>query len=291
MSTAAPLFVFAPPFCGASTLAQVLGPHPALCVLPQLHLLLADTLGGLLSVFAQTQGGASHGLLRALAQLDHGRQTDDTIAAAQAWLAAREEWPVSELLAHLAARAAPRRLVIPEADSPLRPMDLARFRSLRPKADWLHLTRHPFAQGLLLAHWAREQLFVPQDFKDHSVRPPVLDPEIAWWRATQNLLCLAAAHPPAMTLRAEALDDDANVEAQLAAVLGIDALPQQGHWPFAEAGPRRAPYGLEAEATTPVPAALLKAAACGTSDSPPPWAPQRGFSPEVRQTARSLGYR
>lgn len=280
-------------------LAGVLGQHPALYAVPELNLFLADTIGELLDVFDLGQGGHSHGLLRALAQLDFGGQTDEGIAQARDWLDARRDSPVSEVLQHLATRVAPKRLVVPDAESALRPMDLQRLREASPHIESIHLLRHPWSQGVLLHAWSRGKLFVPQDYKDHAVRPPLLDPQIAWLRAEHNLQALFNTRAPLLHLRGETLDEDFDAAARLLCdTLGISsdaaslaAMRDADQWVFAGHGPRSAPYGLEPEALETFTADDLDLAAASSLTAALPWRPDcKPFAAEVQAQARVCGY-
>jgi len=295
-----PVYLLGAPFSGASVLAGVLGQHPALYAVPELNLFLADTVGELLDIFDMGQGGHSHGLLRALAQLDFGGQTDEGAVLARDWLDARRGATTSELLQHLAARVAPKRLVVPDAESPLRPMDLQRLREATPRIECIHLLRHPWSQGVLLHAWSQGKLFVPQDYKDHSVRPPLLDPQICWLRAEHNLQGLFAQRPPLLHLRGETLDEAFEAGArQLCEALGIGtdattlaAMRDADRWVFAGHGPRSAPYGLEPEALETVSAATLDLAAAASLSAALPWRPDgKSFAPEVQARASASGYR
>ncbi len=300
MSTLPPVYLLAAPFSGASLLAGVLGQHPALVAVPELNLFLADSVGELLDIFAMGQGGHAHGLLRALAELDFGGQSDTAVWQAHRWLETRRSMPTAALLQHLAASVAPRRLIVPDAESPLRPMDLQRLQAASPRIELIHLLRHPWSQGVLLHGWARGRLFVPQDFKDHARRPPVLDPQIAWLRAEHNLDALWRLRAPLLRLRGEALDEDfATAATALCAALGVTAesaataaMAAQEHWRFAGHGPRSAPYGLEPEALEPFAAADLELAAQASLGAPLPWRPEgECFAAEVQARAASYGYR
>ncbi|MES2684097.1 MAG: sulfotransferase [Pseudomonadota bacterium] len=294
-----PVYLLSAPFSGASVLAGMLGRHPALYAVPELNLFLANTVGGLLDIFDMGQGGHSHGLLRALAQLDHGGQHDEGIAAARAWLDARRSAGVAEVLQNLVERVAPKRLLVPDAESPLRPMDLQGLREARPRIECIHLLRHPWSQGVLLHAFSQDKLFVPQDYKDHSVRPPLLDPQICWLRAEHNLQALFGERPPLLHLCGEALDEDFDAAMrQLCEVLGISAdasalaaMRTAEQWTFAGHGPRSAPYGLEPEALESFTATTLDLAAAASLSKPLPWRPDGApFAPEVQARARACGY-
>ena len=298
-----PVFVLAAPFCGASRLAGDLGTHPQLMVLPELCLFMADTVAELLDIFRLSQGPHADGLLRAVAVLEFGAQQNAEIDGARQWLAQRASLSVAELLMQLAQRAAPRRLVIPDTESPLRPVDLRRLRRAAPQAQVLHLTRHPWTQGCLMTAWARERLFMPPDFRDHAWDPPLVDPQIPWLRANRNLETAFEMLPPTQRrrLKIEMLEDEAagtNL-AELCAWIGVSqgapvlrGLRQPQAWTFHGYGPRAAPYGLEAEVLEPVPTADRERAALTVLDEPLPWRPDdAAFDAAVTALARGYGYR
>lgn len=296
----APVFILAAPFSGASPLAARLGRHPQLCVIPETNLFCADDVGALLEIFEISQGANADGLLRALAELEFGAQTDAKVALAREWLATRQDWPTSRVLAHLAERAAPRRLVVPDTDAVLRIADLQRLQRGFADADIVQLVRHPWTQGAMLAHWLVERLFVAADFRDFSVTPAAIDPQIAWYRVNRNLeMFLQPAYAARwQRLPCEALDDPAAGDARLRglfAALGLDAVVPADEasppWSFAGFGPPAAAYGFEPElleALPAVPAAWGSARLAG----PLPWRRDgQGFASEVVELAGSYGYR
>lgn len=297
-----PLFILAAPFSGASWLAGVLGRHPRLYALPQIFPCMADSVGELLDLFALSQLSHGDGLRRAVAQLAFDGQGEAQIAAADAWLEARRGWSTAELVAWLAEQVAPRRLVIPDAEMPLRPHELQRFRSSLPQARWLHLVRHPWSQGCLLAAWLREQLFVPVDFRDHAQTPPLPEPQLPWLRSNQNLLLAAGDWPAAQwrQLHGERFDTDFAgslaglcewLELPPLARADLDAMAEPADWLYARMpeGPLRG--GLEAEVWADFAPELEALAAQPRLDAPLPWRRDgQGFAPEVRALAKRLGY-
>lgn len=298
--SAAPLFVLAAPYSGTTWLVARLGMHPELCALPELNLFMADRVGELLEIAALDRGPQLDGLLRAVAELEFREQSDRSIEAARIWLQDRADQTTAELFDALVALATPRRLVIPDAGSPMRPMDLRRLIRACPQAALLHLVRHPWTQGCLLAAACEERLFVPPDYKDCAQRPPQLDPQIPWLRANRNIDALLRA--PATQwrrLRFEDFDADANAHLlDLCTWLELDArsesmaaMAQPQCWCFAGFGPRSAPYGLEAEALEPPPDAVRALADAPRLDQPLPWRGDGlGFADETRRLAAELGY-
>lgn len=297
MTQQAPIFVLAAPFSGASYLAGVLGRRPQLYAVPELNLFMADTVGELLEIFEIGQGTHGQGLLRAIAELECGGQTDAGIDAARAWLQARAQWSVGELLQALQTRVAPLRLVVPDTETPLRLADLLRLQAAAPAATVVQLLRHPYSAGLGHAAWLGERLFVPIDFKDHGRHPPIIDPQLGWFRAHRNIERRFGER--ALRLCIEDLDDQAlGALPRLCAALGIDggaaalgAMQRPDDWVYAGHGPRAAPYGLEPEVLEDI---VLPA---GWDTTPRlegalPWRPDgAAFSPDLVALARALGYR
>lgn len=120
----------------------MVGQHPELYGLPEVNLFGADTVGGLDRWF-RIRPNLKHGLLRALAQLSLGEQTEVSVAAAEEWLSGMTDQPTADIFRDMAEWAAPRHLV---DKSPLYVIDtgaLARIDAAFPGARYLHLTRHP----------------------------------------------------------------------------------------------------------------------------------------------------
>jgi hypothetical protein len=299
---AAPVFVLAAPMSGADVLTAMLGCHPQFCALPQTHLFMAEGVEDLLEIFRIGQGDHADGLLRALAQLLHDQQTDAAVTEAKDWLAAHKHQTVDAVLAQLAACAAPRRLVLVETASTLRPAELERMRRHHPQAQYLHLLRHPWSQGVILANRWNDRLFVPVDYKDHYFSPPLLDPQIPWFRANRNLLEHIAQLAPRQALRMgwEALiSDSASTLGEICRWLDVsdDAdtlkrMQRYEQWAFWGHGPPSAAGGLDAESLEQIPDRVMDHAFFGPRlDRILPWRPDgKGFMPEVIALAREFAY-
>lgn len=303
MSAPAPVFVLSAPFSGAPVLTAMLGRHPAFCALPELNLFMASRMDELLEIFRVSQGSSGDGLLRAVAQLCFGGQLDATIALAKAWLAERADRPVRAVLDELRALAAPRRLVVQDAETPLRPSDIGRMLECAPDARFLLLVRHPWSQAVVLTDRLGDRLFVPSDFKDHSFSPPQIDPQIPWYRANRNLeTWLLKARPDAclhVTWEALISSPEPQLEAicqWLGAPAGastVQAMADYSRWEFWGYGPPSAPYGLDPEALEDISDDVMDAAFAAPSlDGRIPWRPDgAGFSPDVVRMAQAFGYR
>lgn len=295
-----PLFVLGAPAVGTSRVAAWLGTHPQLCAVPELNLSMADTVGELLDIAVLDAGPLLDGLLRALAVLGFGAQTDAAVEQARQWLQDRAGQATAEVLEWLVRQAAPRRLVVPDSGAALRPMDLLRLRRGRPDSYWLQVMRHPWIHGCVLAGLCEERLFVPPDYKDFSRKPPQLDPQIPWLRANLNLESALARLDGSARRQVciEALEDsqDAARVAVLewlsvaADALTLDAMDPMS-WTFAGYGPRSAPYGLEAEALEPVAESWRERLATTALEGPLPWrGDEVGFDRQVLALANRYGY-
>lgn len=301
MSKPAPLWILAAPFSGASWLASCLGGHPQLYATPELNLLMADTVGELLDIFDIGQAAHAHGLLRTLAELEFGGQTDEGIVKARRWLEAHREMRSGELAMWLAEKVSPRRLVMTDSEAALRPMSLRRLLAQMPESSIVHLVRHPWEQGCLLAAWARERLFVPPDFKDHAFRPAQVDPQIPWLRANANLERLRAAWPADRWRLQHSEDienDTASSLASLCRWLNVaddeaaqSAMRQPESWTYAGHGPGSAAYGLEPELREPYSDDTLHLATQTRLSQALPWRDDgAGFDSQLRGLALRLGY-
>jgi len=293
-----PVWLLAAPFSGVCWLAGVLGRHPQLYATPQLHLSLADHVGRLLELFDASQDDRGDGLLRTVADLACGGQSAAALQAARDWLNARAALDTAALLRELAQLAAPRRLVIPEAEAALRVYELFKLQRLWPDAPAVHLVRHPWTQGCLMADWYRERLFVPIDYRDYSQDPPRIEPQVPWLRANLNLDGLAA-HTPTYRLRGETLDREFEEAVRaLCDWLGLpldaatlQAMADPGGWRFAGPAPDEASGGLEPDVSAERSPQLEALIAEPAMERALPWRDDgKDFAPEVMQLAERYGY-
>lgn len=301
MNETSPIWLLGAPFSGSAWVAGCLHQHPQLYALPQLDLLLADTIGDALKVFELGQGTHGQGLRRAVAWLMYQRQDDQGIRLANAWLAERAEWSCKQLIELFAQSVAPRRLVIPDDDAALRPVAYLRIQAISPQPQILHLTRHPWSQGVLLHQWSREHVFIPLDYKDHSFIPPQVEPQLPWFAANQNLLNWRAQWPATQSaqLRSEDFENHSHEAAvRLCQWLDIqndpavlEAMRDPRDWVFAQPGPTLAPAGLDAEAQARFSDRTLALAEQQRLDAALPWrADGQGFADATLALADTLGY-
>ncbi|MDR3414724.1 MAG: sulfotransferase [Nevskia sp.] len=251
----APLLLLSAPGAEAARLGAMLGRHPDAYGLPELNLHLAPTVDGLLSVFRVTQDNAQDGLLRCVAELYCGGQDEAAIAAAEAWLKRRADWPSMDLLSEFAQHIAPGMPVLSESALGWRLLDIEGWLAQVPEARVLHLVRHPRPQCREVAARLKGPFFVPPDYKDYGVDPPAVDPQLAWYRINRNIEQAVAGLPAVQRrqLRVEDLYLAAEDTLQsICAWLGLrcDATalrrmlrPEDS--PYSHLGPAVAPFGME----------------------------------------------
>ena len=135
-----PLFILAPARSFTSVLCAMIGSHPELMALAENHLFLPEKYTQKLAKYRpQTR----HGLLRVIAELGLGGQTELNIDAARTWLDEHEHLSGPEIFRDLAAWTAPRELVDKSPIYAANPDALRRMRGSFPDGRFLHVTRHP----------------------------------------------------------------------------------------------------------------------------------------------------
>jgi hypothetical protein len=173
----------------------MLGQHPQIYAVPELNLF---TVGTLVEMFDCLPSARIQGLVRTLAQLYCGEQTIESAETARRWIFRRLKRPTGEVHQELCRRVGPLRLIDPSGlHSELRRRDaLERILDTYPDAHFLHLVRHPRAQG---EAWLRNPVGLSQLFAAGSVdvgpRHRTPDPQIDWYRRNAALSQLLSDIP------------------------------------------------------------------------------------------------
>lgn len=278
----------------------MLGQHPQLYGLLEVNLFAANTLRGLVRLFRILRPTSLNGLLRTIAQLEYGVQTEDTINFAWDWLNQRLNWSTQRMFYHIAEAVAPRRCVEKSPLTVMRPIFLQRMQRCFPDAHYLHLTRHPRPTCISI-----QQLVADTDAKKgrDTHRAEQLDPERLWYQAHHNILEFERSLPPGqmMRVRGETLLSEADrYLPQIEEWLGIEsnastleAMKHPERSPYACIGPANAPFGndpnfLKQPHYQPRP--ITKASLDGPLELQGRRARQF-FSEETRRIAGRLGYR
>lgn len=143
-STPPPIVILGTGRSFTSVICCMIGEHPDLIGLPETNIFRDDTLGAVLKRFGR---GASKqrqaGLLRTIAHFHDGVQTEETIAAAEAFLQDHADWSYREIAHYIAEQAAPLGIVEKSISTCRDTKTLARVRDAWPDAYYLHITRQP----------------------------------------------------------------------------------------------------------------------------------------------------
>lgn len=124
----------------------MLGQHPQLYGFPEINLFVADTISELWHLSnSPVPGGPSYitGILRVIAQLEFGGQTDETIHRAREWLSSRLHWKTKQMLDRLLDWIHPKIGVDKSPRTSLSQRSIDRALSACPQSRIIHLTRHP----------------------------------------------------------------------------------------------------------------------------------------------------
>jgi hypothetical protein len=223
----------------------MIGQHPELAGLPELKLFCCATIGELEDSLPEywIRRGVTHrspGLVRAIAHLEFGDQTLQSLSSARAWLEARRHWSGAEVLDALQTRLSPLTIVEKSPDNVLSDEALERMSSAYPRARYLHLTRHPLTtQRSIQEHRART---VPE----HPQHDEPMYSIASWYSIHRRLFHFGAELPPQRYMRVRAedvLNDSERQLCKIAAWFGvstdacaIEAMKHPEASPFASVG-------------------------------------------------------
>jgi len=292
-----PLFLITCSRSYSSLVCAMLGQHPEMYGLPELNLAVADRVSGLIRMALSLRPTSLHGLIRAIAELEFGGQTEETVAAARQWLRERADWTTDALFQHCAARVAPRVLVEKSPTATVLGANLERLRRAFPEARFLHLTRHPRPTCRSILTLVRAT-----DEKTGRSRADSADPERQWRLMNGTAFAFMANLPPGQGMRIRGEDLLSDPDTYLRQICwwlevrdddaALAAMKRPEESPFACIGPEPARFGNDpnflrdpAFRWRPIPPASL--------DGPLAWGPdpEAGFSAETRALAGVLGYR
>jgi Sulfotransferase family len=277
----------------------MIGEHPDCYGLPELNLFLGDTLGESWQRYPVLRRLAGKdGLLRTLAQLHEGKQTDDTVTRAEEWFAQHSDWPVAKVFDHIQELVGHKILVEKSPTTAFQREYMERMLNVFPNVNILHLIRHPRGTAesvvsLRASHEGLNRLL-------ESVK--TVDPEKRW-RETHELIIRMTENLPlgqCMRLKGEALLSNLeNYLSQICEWLGIrtdndaiNAMMHPEHSPYACPGPPAAPRGNDPNfLSNPVlDRARLAKLKEPTLEGELKWRPGEMFAPETRKLAKQLGY-
>lgn len=285
-----PLFILTCMRSFSSLVSSMLGRHPGLYGLPEVNPFIADTLGAGVDILRMVRKRTLDGLYRAVAQLDHGAQTEEAVALAGAWVEARRHWGAVDLMDHLAARVAPARLIEKSPSTVLTPARLDTALRLFPDAYFLHLCRHPHPTTASIAKITGQG----------EGRRQTRDPEDSWFDSNSAILAALSRMPAnrVLTVRGEdVLTDPDGLLTQICDWLGLEVTPADlaamrhpEASPYACLGPPSAPFGNDPNFLRD-PSYSARPILLPPLSAPLDWAGQgRCLRPATRDLALLLGY-
>jgi hypothetical protein len=312
--TVAPLFILAPPRSFTSVVCAMFGEHPQMYGVSELHLMRARSVGQWWRMCDAASFGMADGLLRVLAELLYGGQTEYNIDCARGWLRRRSHWTTGFLLEYLAGSTSPKILVDKSPSMVYELQYLQRAFTMFPQARFLHLTRHPAAQGesvMKLVRAAEQRGAVPYwmlnlasyPYWPNSKGPEGvlnIDPQRGWYALNFNVCEFLKTVPERQQMRVrgeDLLGDPDRVLPKILEWLGlradpeaIDGMKHPERSPYARFGPRNAPMGNDG-AFMSNPQLRPERAAEISLDTPLSWLPEGGrLQPQVRELAQQFGY-
>jgi hypothetical protein len=323
LSIEEPIILLGTPQSFNSLVGAMLGQHPELYDLPETHLLGFETVGQWHRACPEARFRMADGLLRAVAQVCFGGQTDAEVNEAVGWLRRRFHFTSGYLLEELAERIHPRILIEKSPSLVSDPTALVRVREMFPLARFLHLVQHPrsFGRGLTDAvsaaaaaggpvpPWLLHLACFPHRFADDEPddlsaeqSAPEPDPQRAWYALHRNACSFLESVPEMYKRRVRVEDvvsEPGRVLADVCRWLKVrddeEAVEQMMHperSPFARVGPSGAPFGNDPTfLENPTFPQQVKNELATNLDDPLPWRRDgTGLATEVKELACEFGY-
>lgn len=253
-TTRPPLFIVCPGRSFSSVVCAVIGQHPDAFSLPEVNLFKWKTVGDLMDYASPMIGlrFLASGLRRTLAQLVHGEQTDEAIAAVDVWLDERRNWTGGQMFAEICRLSRPK-FVVEKSPSNTHRGGLRRIIEDFPDARFLHLSRHPRATCRSREAALAERPLGQLNDSDGSIN----DSERAWLNMHERIVHLGATLRPDQYLFLQGewfIEDPDNVLRQVCEWLDIPVneqilgeMKQPENSPFSGMGPESAPTGNNPE--------------------------------------------
>ena len=273
----------------SSLVSNMLGQHPGLYALPEINPFVETTLARFVKRAMAVRPRTLDRLLRAIAEVEFGAQTEECVAGAMQWVDQRKRWNIVQVLKHLTERCAPRRLIDKSPSTVLSDEALQRALDACPNACFLHLYSHPCATTRSIAKIT--------EFGDGGRNRN--DPETSWYSANRRIMRAATriARGQFMSVRGEDVLRDPEIYLpQICAWLGLETQPDDlaamhpERSPYACIGPTSAPFGNDPN--------FLRNPVCSRREIPErplseplDWdRPARLLRPESIAIAQQMGY-
>jgi len=296
-----PLFILGSPRSFTSLVCAMLGQNPDAYGVPELNLFIEDNLKALIEKLSGYRQLQLHGLLRTVSHLYSGEQTMRSMEMARRWIFTRLERGTDEIYRELCEKVAPLQIVDKSPVYSLRPEYLERIYQAFPEAYYLHLVRHPRTQGESIMNVAKGLMAILSNSIDYSTETPTIDPQIGWYDMQKNILDFLQKIPREKQMRMHGeivLNQREDSLRKICQWLGmsddasaIDDMLHPERSPFACLGPVGAHLGNDINFLRS-PELRDGQISYSRLEGPLSWRSDgKGFSQEVMEMARDLGYR
>jgi hypothetical protein len=228
----------------------MIGNHPEMASVAEINLFIADTYAELERIY-RVRPRFQHGLLRTVAELGLGGQSEEDIEAAKTWLDEYKELSTIDIMHDIMSWVEPRSIVDKSPVYVYSPGALDRIKAAFPDARFLHLSRHPRATCESI-HKTRQVAAMATAGKQLGSDSD-MTPETMWLKPHLRIMEVLEDVPQEqkMFLRGELLLSEPRLYLeQIAEWLGIstspeaiDAMMRPEESPFAKLGPSNARLG------------------------------------------------
>lgn len=311
------LSVMGAPRSFTSLVSTMIGQHPQMYGLPEIQFFMADTVGEFWDICLMAPAPMGDGLMRAVAQIIFGAQTEESVQRARGWIRRRSPLTTGRMLELLAEEVAPRIVVEKSTGTGYNRKFLQRYGAMFPDSRCIHLVRHPRGhaesvfKGMTEMQWngrpmqwlidlASYPTIEPGQLPDSRNKVDEMDPQKAWYVLNQNIRNFLRPFPPERKLLVRGEDVVSNPDEALhriAAWLGlrtdpeaIAAMKRPEESPYACLGPPGAEYGNDA-LFVKNPVFRPSRGKPQTLDGPLRWRKDGAeFLPEIKKLATDFGY-
>lgn len=299
-----PVFILSPPCTFSWVVCAIVGQHPQMYALPELHLFTTDTVAEWWDLCSRETFEMDHGLVRAVAELFFGGQTEGAVSRARGWLRRRSHYTTALLLETIAERLDPLVAVEKSPSTAHSGATLGRVRTMFPNARYVHLVSHPrlYCEAVLdaLGESTRRTELPPAHWLAQLAPGPEQDPQLGWLtanRAIAEFLERVPADRQRVIRGEEIVGEGTSGLIGLAAWLGLrtdlEAIEEMRHperSAYMAPGPPSAMFGND-RFLRPGPLVRSEWSRPRSVDGPLAWRSDgRGFLPEIKRLARALGY-
>ena len=308
------LVILGPPRSFTTVVSAMLGQHPEMYGVPEVHLFGSETLAEWWQQCEEATFNMDHGLVRVVAQLFFGDQSEDNVRRAAGWLQRRAHFTTGLVIEGLGQCVRPRILVDKSPSIVYRIETMQRVYAMFPQARFLHLVRHPRGHGESVMkylrarrklgpvppnHWLQYLAAYPDEGGNADPSSDI-DPQRAWLALQRNIGEFLDAVPASQALRVRSEDLVGSPERGLREVLAwlglrtddeaIEEMKHPERSPYACYGPPSAYFGND-RAFLQDPVLRPARAEKHSLEGPLSWCDDgREFSAEVRELAQKFGY-